>query len=124
MIRRRKRVWQLLGTLLLMVVMAVSAYAVTNASGVPSSTAGDASGAIGAYTVANVYYTLDNTNPQNILNWQFDLNAAASTVESKLVSTGSTYTACVHGTGFHWTCSPGTEPTVASADQLRVIAVQ
>ncbi|MGD0167487.1 MAG: hypothetical protein ABSC51_09415 [Gaiellaceae bacterium] len=124
MSRRRKKSWQLAGIVLLMLILASSAYAFTAANVVSSSRAGDGSGAIGAYTISNVFYTLDNTSPQNIQNWQFDLNAAATTVDSKLVSGSTTYTQCVHGTGFHWTCSPGTEPTVASADQLRVIAVQ
>ena len=124
MIRRRKRLWELAGTLLMMLILATSAYAFTATNVISGSKAGDGSGAISAYTISNVVYTLDNSSPQSIQNWQFDLDAAASTVASKLVSTSSTYTTCVHGAGFHWTCSPGIEPSVATADQLRVIAVQ
>ncbi len=120
----RKKLWGLAGTLLMMLILAASAYAFTAANVVSGSRAGDGSGAITPYTISNVVYTLDNSSPQNIQSWQFDLNAAASTVASKLVSTSTTYTTCVHGAAFHWTCTPGTEPTVATADQLRVIAVQ
>ncbi|MHB8059959.1 MAG: hypothetical protein ACYDHO_03915, partial [Gaiellaceae bacterium] len=88
------------------------------------SRAGDGHSSISGYTISNVVYTLDNTSPQNIAGWQFDLDAAATSVRSKLVSSGSTYTVCVHGAGFHWTCTPATQPSVASANELRVIAVQ
>jgi hypothetical protein len=122
MIRRNKKTWQLISTLALMLLLATAAYAITATNVVPASKAGDGSGAVSAYTISNVVYTLNNSSPQNIDSWQFDLNAAASSVQSKLVSGSTTYTACVHGAGFHWTCTLST--TVASADQLRVIAVQ
>jgi len=122
MIKRNKKTWQLILTLALMALLATAAYAVTATNIVPATKAGDGSGAVSGYTISNVVYTLDNASPQNIASWQFDLDAAASTVQSKLVSGSGTYTACVHGAGFHWTCTLST--TVASADQLRVIAVQ
>jgi len=122
MIRRNKRAWQLILTIALMVLLATGAYAVTATNVVPATKAGDGSGPVSGYTISNVVYTLDNTSPQNIASWQFDLDAAASTVQSKLVSASGAYTACVHGAGFHWTCTLST--TVASANQLRVIAVQ
>ena len=122
MIRRNKRAWQLILTLALMALLATAAYAVTATNVVPATRAGDGSGTVSGYTISNVVYTLNNSSPQNIDNWQFDLDAAASSVQSKLVSASGTYTTCVHGAGFHWTCTLST--TVASANQLRVIAVQ
>jgi hypothetical protein len=115
----------LIGTLLSMLILATAAYAFTAANIVSTTArAGDGHETISGYTISNVVYTLDNTSPQNIAGWGFDLNAAATSVRSKLVSSSSTYTACVHGAGFHWTCSPGAEPSVATANELRVIAVQ
>lgn len=114
----------LVGTLVSMLLLATAAYAFTAANVVSTTRAGDGHNAISGYTISNVVYTLDNTSPQNIASWQFDLDAAATSVRSKLVSGSTTYTACVHGAGFHWTCTPATEPTVAAANELRVIAVQ
>jgi hypothetical protein len=122
MIRRNKKTWQLISTLALMLLLATAAYAFTATNVVPAKKAGDGRGTVSGYTISNVVYTLDNSSPQNIASWQFDLDAAASEVRSKLVSSSSTYTACVHGAGFHWTCTLST--TIVSADQLRVIAVQ
>lgn len=129
--KRNRKILTLLGTLVAMLLLATAAYAFTATNVVPATKAGDGSGQIGGYRISNVVYTLDNTSPQNIASWQFDLGdavsgvgATASSVRSKLVSSSGTYTACVHGADFHWTCSPATEPTVAAANELRVIAVQ
>jgi len=129
--KRNRKILTLLGTLVAMLLLATAAYAFTAANVVSTTTAGDGHNTITGYTISNVVYTLDNTSPQNIASWQFDLGdavsgvgATASSVRSKLVSSSGTYTACVHGAFFHWTCTPATEPTVATADELRVIAVQ
>lgn len=68
---------------------------------------------------SNVVYTFDNTNPQNIASWSFDLSHSASVVYSRLSSSG-TFTSCTHGSGTHWTCTPGTEPSVASTNYLYI----
>ncbi|MGA2505713.1 MAG: hypothetical protein ABSG01_16645 [Anaerolineales bacterium] len=94
-----------------------TAYAASNT--VPPSSAGQGSGTISGYTVTNVAYTLDSNNPSSITTVEFDLNAGASTVKASLISGGSTV-ACVHGSGFHWTCTVNT--LVSSADNLTVIA--
>jgi hypothetical protein len=123
MSKRNRKTLTLIGTLVSMLLVATAAYAFTATNVVSTTRAGDGHSTISGYTISNVVYTLDNTSPQNIAGWQFDLDAAAASVRSKLVSS-STYTACVHGAGFHWTCTPAAEPTVAAADELRVIAVQ
>jgi hypothetical protein len=122
--KRNRKILTLLGTLVAMLLLATAAYAFTATNVVSTTKAGDGHSSISGYTVSNVVYTFDNTSPQNIANWEFDLDAAATSVRSKLASGSTTYTACVHGAGFHWTCTPATEPTVAAADELRVIAVQ
>lgn len=124
MSKRNRKILMLIGTLVSMLLLATAAYAFTAANVVSSTRAGDGHSTVSGYTISNVVYTLDNTSPQNIAGWQFDLDAAATSVRSKLVSTSTTYTTCVHGAGFHWTCTPATEPTVATANELRVIAVQ
>ena len=108
--------------MLLTILFAVAAYAFTATNTVPATRAGDGTGAITGYTVSGVAYTLDAANPANIASWAFDLDAASTSVRSKLVTASAVYTTCVHGAAFHWTCTPAAEPTVASVDQLRVIA--
>ncbi len=124
MSKRNRKTLTLIGTLVSMLLLATAAYAFTATNVVSTTRAGDGHSTISGYTISSVVYTLDNTSPQNIAGWQFDLNAAATSVRSKLVSSATTYTACVHGAGFHWTCTPAAEPTVAAANELRVIAVQ
>ena len=94
-----------------------TAYAASNT--VPGSSAGEGSGKISGYTVANVSYTLDSNNPSSITTVAFDLNAAASTVRVSLVTGGLTV-GCIQGSGNHWTCTVNT--LVSSADNLTVIA--
>ena len=96
-----------------------TAYAAANT--VPSSAAGEGSGAISGYVVSNIDYTLDSANPSSITGVAFDLDAAAGTVKVSLVTGGAT-TACVHGSLFHWTCAV-TVPVV-SANNLTVVASQ
>ena len=102
----------------------VSAFAATNT--VPATKAGDGAGVISGYTVTNVKYTLNGTNPRNIDDVRFDLNTAppaGSTMKIKLVSGGSTYYDCT-SSGVALTC-PTTSPqaNVATADELRVVVV-
>jgi hypothetical protein len=94
-----------------------TAYAAANT--VPSSAAGEGSGAISGYVVTNVAYTLDSLNPSNITGVAFDLDAAALTVKVSLVTGGAT-TACVHGLLYHWTCA--VTVSVPSANSLTVVA--
>ena len=124
MSKRNRKILTLVGMLVSMLLLATAAYAFTATNVVSTNRAGDGHNTISGYTISNVVYTLDNTSPQNIAAWQFDLDAAATSVRSKLVSSGTTYTACVHGAFFHWTCTPAAEPTVKAANELRVIAVQ
>ncbi len=121
MLKRRNRGRRFLGTMLLTLLFAVAAYAFTATNVVPASQAGDGSGTISGYTVSNVAYQLA-ADPANIASWSFDLSAAAGTVQSKLVSTSSTYTSCVNSAGVHWICTPAATQTVLAADDLRVIA--
>ena len=99
------------------------AYAYAASNTVPATTAGDGQGTISGYTVTNVVYTLDATNPANISKVAFTLSSAASVVQVSL--TGSTpYQSCTVSGGTNVTCTFSTEPTVLSATALRVIATQ
>jgi hypothetical protein len=110
--------------ILVATVIGVATFAAAASNTVPTSRAGDGSAAISGYTVTNVSYTLSASNPSVIDLWSFDLNAAASVVKSKVVSSSTTYVNCTNTSGTTWQCDPAANPTVLSADQLDVIAHQ
>lgn len=97
------------------------AFAASN-TGIPDQKAGDGAGAVSGYTITNVAYTLDGTNPQLIASVAFNLSADAATVKVRLVSTGVWYNCIVtHSSPWPVTCNT-TSATVASADELRIVA--
>jgi hypothetical protein len=108
------------------VVLAVAAYGFTATNTVPGSYAGDGSGTINGYTVSTVGYTLNGTDPTRVDRVSFTLSAPATSVKAKAVAAGTTYTDCTVSGGTSVSCDwpAASEPTVASVDQLRVIAVQ
>jgi hypothetical protein len=103
--------------------LSFAAYAFTASNTVPTSKAGDGNAAISGYTVTNVSYVLAS-NPANIDKVTFTLSDTAATVKAKVVSASTTYDSCSNTGGNGWSCDFATDPTVLSADDLRVIAVQ
>lgn len=106
---------------LIVMVIAASAYAFAAANTVPATKAGSGSGAISGYTVSNVVYNLDASDPALLDSVDFTLSAAATTVKIKLVTAGSTWYPCVVDTGNDFTCDT-TGATVSSMDELNVVA--
>lgn len=102
-------------------VLGSATYAFTASNTVPASKAGDGSGTISGYTVSGVSYTLNATNPANLDSVDFTLDAAASVVKIKLVSSGSTWYDCTNTSGNDWSCAT-TGAAVQPADQLQVVA--
>jgi Tfp pilus assembly protein PilV len=118
--RRRRRIAVILAAA---AALAFAAYAFTASNTVPTSKAGDGNNTISGYAVTNVAYVLAS-NPATIDKVTFTLDAAAGTVKAKVVSSSSTYADCSNTGGTNWSCDFATDPTVLSADELRVIAVQ
>lgn len=104
----------------------VTAFAASNTFTGAAPNAGEGSTGISGYQVSAVHYTLNGTTPSNIDAVTFTLDAAATTVKIKLVSTGSTYYSCTNTSGNNWSCdtTAGTQATVSPANQLTVIATQ
>ena len=119
--RRRRRRRTIL-VLLAAAGLSLFTFAFTAANIVPGSKAGDGAGAITGYTVSNVQYSLDTANPANIEGVAFTLDAAATTVKAKVLASSTTYTDCSNTGGNNWSCNIEPDPTVLSADELRVIA--
>ena len=116
----------LIGGLLLAGATTLGVSALTAGNTVPDSRAGDGSGTVSGYVVTDVDYGLNATNPQNIDQVTFTLDAvpaAGSDIKVRLVSTSSNWYDCTT-VGADATCAT-TTPTVAvaDADELRVIAV-
>jgi hypothetical protein len=107
---------------LIVLVFATAAFAFAASNTVPASFAGEGASVTSGYTVTGVVYNLNTTTPSNIDSVNFTLNAAASTVKVRLVTTGSYFT-CTNPSGNNWNCTT-TGATVAAADEFRVVATQ
>ena len=107
---------------LIVLVFATSAFAFAATNTVPATYAGEGASTTSGYTVSSVVYNLNATTPSNIDNVTFALNAAASNVKIRLVTTGSYFT-CTNTAGFNWSCTTA-GVTVAAADEFRVVASQ
>lgn len=109
---------------LMVLVFATAAFAFAATNTVPSSYAGEGASTTSGYTVSNVVYNLNATTPSNVDSVTFTLNAPATTVKVRLVTTGSYYN-CTPGSGTSWSCAT-TSPqvTVSAANELRVIATE
>lgn len=116
------RNFKVLFVVVIAVVLAVSAYAFAAANTVPDTQAGAGSGTISGYTVSNVVYNLNASDPTLLDSVEFTLDAAATSVQIKLVAAGSTWYGCTNVLN-DWTCDT-TSPaqSVATMDELEVVA--
>jgi hypothetical protein len=119
--RRRRRRRTIL-VLLAAAALSLFTFAFTAANVVPDTKAGDGAGDITGYTVTNVQYQLDTADASLIESVSFTLDDAASSVRAKVNAASTTYTTCTNTGGNNWSCDFATDPTVLSADELRVIA--
>jgi len=103
-------------------VVAATVMGLAASNTVPGTKAGDGASTITGYTVSNVTYTLDSTNPQNLQRVEFDLDDEASVVKVRL-QTGGTWYDCTNTSGYHWRCDTSGQ-AVAGANELRVVAAQ
>jgi len=122
MLPRRKRHRYLLAVAAAALV-APAAYAFTASNTVPGSNAGSGSGSISGYTVSNVSYTLNSSNPQNVDQVAFTISPATGTVKAQLVSGGAWYS-CVNSAGSVTCATTSPQATAAAVNQLTVVAAQ
>ena len=112
---------KVLSIVAVVIVLAISTYAFAAANTVPATKAGAGSGVISGYTVTNVVYNLNTTDPTTLDSVDFTLSALATKVQIKLVAAGSTWVTCTVVTGNNWTCDT-TGTSVSSIDELNVVA--
>jgi hypothetical protein len=122
--KRGSKRMRLTAALLCAGVLAAGTYAFTASNTVPATRAGDGSGTISGYTISNVEYTTQTSDPSILNTYSFTLDAAARVVHAKTVSGVTTYDTCTAGAGNSWTCTAASGTTVLSMDSLRVIAYQ
>ncbi|MCO8128429.1 hypothetical protein NHL50_14555 [Acidimicrobiia bacterium EGI L10123] len=104
------------------VATATGAYAYTNTNTVEASKAGDGTAAISGYTVSDVKYELDTTDPSELEFVRFTLNGEAGSVRAKVVSTDTDYSTCSETTTSDvWECDLD-GIAVLDADSLTVVA--
>ncbi len=119
--RRRKRRFAIAAAAA--ALSSLAAYAFTAANTVPTSNAGSGSGTISGYTVSNVSYTLNATNPQNVDQVAFTISPTTGTVKVQLVSSGSWYS-CSNSSGSVTCATTSPQATAAGVNQLTVVAAQ
>ena len=109
----------LIAFVVIMVVSTTYAFAAGNT--VLPATGGDGASDVSGYTITNVSYSLDATDPTKLDGISFTLNTSARSVRAKLSAAGSTWYTCNPLSGNDWSCNtPGA--TTISIDQLRVTA--
>lgn len=102
-----------------LVIFPVYGFASSN-SGPKAS--GEGVGAISGWTVSEMKYQL-SSDPSLVSGVSFDLDAAAGRVSVKLSSSSTAYSNCTNTGGYHWQCDFPAGISLASLDELRVIAV-
>ncbi|MEJ5201982.1 MAG: hypothetical protein WHV66_07070 [Anaerolineales bacterium] len=106
-------------------ILSALTFAYAAANTVPISSAGDGQATISGYTVSNIRYILNSTNPSVIDAVEFNLTGAVTptTVRIKLVSNGGAWYTCSLS-GSTWSCAVNGAVSVLAADQLQVVAAQ
>jgi hypothetical protein len=107
-------------------IVAVSALGFAASNTVPASNAGDGSGAVSGYTVSNIHYNLNASNPATADSVTFDISPALATNGTARISFdgGTTWSNNCTGTST-LTCNFTTpQPIGASFTNLRVVAAQ
>jgi hypothetical protein len=109
--------------LIAVLAIAVASYAFAASNTVPDTKAGEGEGSVTGYTVTDVVYNLNTTDPSKLDSVAFDLGATAlaGQVKVQLVASTGTWYGCTLDTGTVWECTI-TGLDVSTIDQLRVVA--
>jgi hypothetical protein len=104
--------------------LAAGTYAFTAANSMPANTrAGDGTATVTGYIVNNVQYNAQASDPTLLQDYKFDLSAPARFVKAKAIQSQTGFDNCSNGgSGNTWTCTPPLNTTIASLNELRVIA--
>lgn len=121
----RSRRPKLLVALLLVVGFLTVGYGLTAANTVPSSRAGDGTGAITGYTVSAIDYTVLAADPTKFDKLTLTLdNSPGATGEVKTKISGTWYDCTYVTTAVTCDFASGSEPTVVGATSLQVVVAE
>jgi hypothetical protein len=121
--RSKRGAARIAATLLAAGLLSAGTYAFTAANTVAGTRAGDGNGAITGFAVTNVVYN-PAADPTLLDSYEFDLDGAASVVNAKPVTGQAAYDSCTNTVANHWSCPATAGTTIASLDNLRVVATQ
>jgi hypothetical protein len=110
------------GIIGLVLGVSAGAYGFTAANNVPTSYAGDGSGAVSGYTVTAIHYVLNAGTPTNVTKVTFTVNAAPAAGSTMQVQIGGHWYACTNA-GANLSCDTtvGTQLTIANATTLEAL---
>lgn len=118
---------QLVVPLTVAFVLSITTYAFTASNTVPATKAGTGATAVSGYTVTNVHYNLNASDPRNIDAVTFTVDTTpppGATMKAKLVSSGTTFYSCTNS-GANLTCATTSpQATAATANELTVVIGQ
>ena len=106
---------------LVVLIIAATAYAFAASNTVPATKAGAGIGVVSGYTVSGIVYNLDTSDATQLTSVEFDLDAAATSARIKLVAAGTTWYSCTNVVN-HWTCAVSPTIDFSTVDELNVIA--
>ena len=108
-------------------VLSVATYALTASNTVPATKAGSGAQAVAGYTVTNVHYALNGTDPRNVDSVTFTVDTAptsGATIKAKLTAAGTTWYTCTNSTTTVTCTTTSPQATAATADELSVVIGQ
>jgi hypothetical protein len=105
-------------------ILAVLTYGFANSNVVPASNAGDGTNTISGYTVTNVHYVLNSSNPSTVDQVSFTLAPPLPGGGATRVSLNGTWLAVGACSGTTNVICTATGTTVLSLSDLRVVAAQ
>ena len=119
---------RILAVSIMVLVLAVVAFGYAAANVVPESGAGDGTGTVSGYTITNIAYTLDATDPSTVASLALDVAATSGAGDATdvriTVDSGTTWITCTGPVTGTWTCTFGTKPGVAAISDLQVVAAE
>ena len=121
------RNFKVLLSVLVVLVIAGSAYAFAAANTIEASSVGSGTSTVSGYVVSNVEYNFAAGDPTEVTSIEFDLDKAAGTVKIQLDSTAVTgdtdwdWAPCTIST-LHVTCTPSATLLTSAIKNLNVAA--
>jgi hypothetical protein len=102
-------------------ILAFAVYGFTASNTVPATNAGAGGQAISGYSIANVAYNLNSTNPQNLDSVTFTISPSSATVVKASVN-GTSWYGCTNSSGSVSCATTSPQATASGATSLQVVA--